>query len=86
MNARFPFVVLVAAVLGTPAPAEPGKGVAEIFIFRVAKTPVLDLARFPRVTPVSTSVECARRLAELGRIAPAAVADVERAVDQGAAP
>ena len=57
--------------------------VEAIYIFKVARTPKLDLAGFPRVIPVADAVDCAARLAARGRIAPAAIAAVERAARGG---
>jgi hypothetical protein len=62
--------------------APPGRSgsVEAIYIFRVAKAPPFDLAAFPRVTPVADALELARDLARRGRIAPADVEEVERAM------
>jgi hypothetical protein len=56
----------------------PRGDIGGIFIFRVAATPKFDLAEFPRVTGVSSAVECAARLVAAGRIAAEALEEVKR--------
>lgn len=58
------------------AHAPPEGTVAGIFIFRAAKRPRLDLAAFPRVTPVADAVALAEALHARGRLDDAGVADV----------
>lgn len=60
------------------APPPAGGSVEAIYIFRVAKSPPLDLAAFPRVTPVADALELAKDLARRGRIPEDSVTDVAR--------
>jgi hypothetical protein len=71
-------IVDLAAEAARRAPPPAGGSVEAIYIFRVAKAPPLDLAAFPRVTPVADALALAHDLARRGRIPADAAADVAR--------
>jgi hypothetical protein len=62
------------------SPPPPGGSVDGIYIFRVARSPLFDLALFPRVTPVADALDLARKLEKRGRIGAADVEEVARAM------